>query len=208
MIEKIGKRERNKVRKRAAIVEAARTSFLEHGYAATSMSAVADSLSCSKATMWSHFSSKEELFAAVIDDLVDLFAAEIDDVLTQTRFSLPAMRKACLRFLDCLLTEHSIRLFRLVLSEGERFPEINEMFYSRGPAKVRRAIHAFFATAFCDVDADRVTTVTTWAMTGFRADILLRPIKPAASEREAFVDNLIAMIDWDSLSPRPETGHD
>ncbi|QVM83317.1 TetR/AcrR family transcriptional regulator [Novosphingobium decolorationis] len=200
MDQNIGKRERNKARKRAEIVEAARESFLEQGYAATSMSAVADALSCSKATMWSHFASKEELFAAVIDDLVGQFSQEIDEVLTRQTFSCPALRRACLRFLDCLLTEHSIRLFRLVLSEGERFPEINEMFYTRGPAKVRREVHRFFATAFCEDDAQRLTTVVTWAMTGFRTDILLRPVKPDGAECEAFVDDLIASIDWDRLS--------
>lgn len=204
MDENIGKRERNKVRKRAAIVEAARQSFLENGYAATSMSAVTDTLSCSKATMWSHFNSKEDLFAAVIDDLVEQFAQQIDEVLTQQRFSLSALRRACLSFLDALLSERSIRLFRLVLSEGERFPEINEMFYARGPAKVRRAVRRFFATSFCDEEAERLTQVITWAMTGYRSDILLRPVKPDASEREAFVDNLIALIDWDSLAPRQE----
>ncbi|MCJ2184427.1 TetR/AcrR family transcriptional regulator [Novosphingobium sp. 1949] len=183
---------------------AARDAFLDQGYAATSMSAVTDRLGCSKATMWSHFSSKEELFAAVIDDLVDTFSSDIDEVLTSQTFSLPAMRRACLRFLECLMSEPSIRLFRLVLSEGSRFPEINEMFYQRGPAKVRRGIRAFYATRFCDADADMLTQVATSALTGFRSDILLRPEKPGPNESETFVDNLINLIDWDSLIPRAD----
>jgi hypothetical protein len=34
------------------------------------------------------------------------------------------------------------------------------------------------------------------AVTGFRADILLRTAKPTQDEREAFVDTLIQLIDW------------
>ncbi|MBT0666941.1 TetR/AcrR family transcriptional regulator [Novosphingobium profundi] len=202
MEENIGKRELNKARKRAAIVEAARQSFLEQGYAATSMSAVADALSCSKATMWSHFNSKEDLFAAVIDELVDEFSQEIDEVLTQQTFSHPALRRACLRFLDCLLAGHSIRLFRLVVGEGERFPEINVMFYSRGPEKLRRRVRAFFATAFSDAAAERLTIAMLSAIMGYRSDILLRPAQPGPAERQVFVDNLIEMIDWDGLEVR------
>jgi AcrR family transcriptional regulator len=67
MTDMIGKRQLNKARKREAIVQVATRAFLENGYAATSMSAIADELGGSKATLWAHFSSKEELFAAVID---------------------------------------------------------------------------------------------------------------------------------------------
>lgn len=192
----MGKRELNKARKRAEIVDIATRSFFQHGYAATSMSAVAEELGGSKATLWAHFCSKEELFAAVIDQQVESFSRDIDEVLTSQTFSLPALRRALLRFLDCLLYENSVRLFRLVLSEGGRFPEVAEMFYSRGPAKIRRCIVDFYATRFQEADSVRLAQVTIAAITGYRSDILLRPIKPTVAEREAFVDNLIALIDW------------
>ena len=63
----VGKRELNKARKRAEIVDIATRSFFEHGYAATSMSAIAETLGGSKTTLWSHFSSKADLFTAVVD---------------------------------------------------------------------------------------------------------------------------------------------
>lgn len=192
----IGKRELNKQRKRAAIVEAARDSFLHQGYAATSMTAVAEKLSCSKATMWSHFGSKEELFCAVLDELVGNFSDEVSDVLDSRIFSISALHRAGLRFLDCLLAEPSVQLFRLVLSEGERFPEVAEMFYDRAPAKFRRRVCAFFATHFEVEDAERLTRVVVAAILGFRSDILLRPVRPDRSEMTAFVDDLIASIAW------------
>lgn len=196
MDENLGKREINRLRKRANIVSAARDSFLQQGYAATSMTAIADRLRCSKATMWSHFASKEDLFIAVVDELVSEFARDLDEVLTSQPFSIPTLRRASVRFLDCLMREPSIMLFRLVLSEGERFPEIAEAFYERGPAFVRKSVCAFFATHFAREDARLLTRVLVSALTGFRSDMLLRPVKPSAADREAFVDELIALIDW------------
>lgn len=192
----VGKRELNKARKRAEIVDIATRSFFEHGYAATSMSSIAETLGGSKTTLWSHFSSKADLFTAVVDVQVETFARDIDEVLTNQSFSLAALRRACLRFLDCLLRENSVHLFRIVVSEGERFPEIAEAFYSRGPAKVRKCIVDFYANAFAPGDATRLAGLTMAAVTGFRADILLRTAKPTQDEREAFVDTLIQLIDW------------
>jgi len=191
-----GKRELNKARKRAEIVAIATQSFLEQGYAATSMSAIADRLGGSKATLWAHFASKEELFDAVIALQVESFSRDVDEVLLRQTFSLPALRRACLRFIDCLLRENSVLLYRLVTSEGERFPEIKEMFYTRGPAKLRACIAAFFATAYEEEEARQLTQLTVSAVTGYRTDILLRPARTPRAEHEAFVENLLSHVDW------------
>lgn len=190
----MGKRELNKARKRAEIVSIATRLFLEHGYAATSMSSIAEELGGSKATLWAHFGSKEELFAAVIDQQVETFSRDIDEVLTSQTYSLPALRRACLRFQDCLLRDNAVLLFSLILSEGGRFPEIKEMFYSRGPAKVRKCIAVFYATRYTQADAERLTLLTMAAISGYRSDILLRPVKPTRAEQEAFVDSFVDLI--------------
>ncbi|MCT2399825.1 TetR/AcrR family transcriptional regulator [Novosphingobium mangrovi (ex Huang et al. 2023)] len=190
----MGKREQNKARKRAEIVDIATRSFFERGYAATSMSAIAEELGGSKATLWAHFGSKEDLFAAVIDSQIDTFARDIDEVLTSQIYSVPTLHRFCLRFLDCLLRKNSIELYRLVLSDGERFPEIREMFYTRGPAKIRECVVGFYATHFDRDQAGKLMQLTVSAITGYRSDILVRPDKPTKADRETFVDNLVALI--------------
>lgn len=194
-MEKIpGKREQNKARKRSQIVEIATRFFFEQGYAATSMSAIAEELGGSKATLWAHFGSKEELFAAVIDLQVETFARDVKEVLTGQTFSIAVTRRACLRFLDCLLRENSVLLFRLVLGEGERFPEITEMFYSRGPARIRQSIATFFATRFPAEQAERLMRLTMVAIVGYRSDILLRPDPPGPQDKENFVNDLVDIV--------------
>ena len=190
----MGKRELNKARKRAEIVDIATRSFFEQGYAATTMSAIAEELGGSKATLWAHFSSKEELFAAVIDLQVGSFSRDIDEVLTSQTYSVPALRRLCMRFLECLMRDNAVRLFTLILSEGERFPEIREMVYSRGPERVRKCIVKFYATQFNETEAERLMQMTVSAISGYRSDVQLRPKRPTKAEQEDFVDCLVDLI--------------
>ncbi|WP_156135352.1 TetR/AcrR family transcriptional regulator [Novosphingobium malaysiense] len=190
----MGKRELNKARKRAEIVNIATRSFFERGYAATTMSAIAEELGGSKATLWAHFGSKEELFEAVIDQQVESFSRDIDEVLTSQTYSKPALRRFCLRFLECMMRDNAVRLFSLILSEGERFPEIREMFYSRGPAKVRKCIIAFYATHVSEAEAHSLMQLTVSAISGYRSDVQLRPKRPTRAEQEEFVNCLVELI--------------
>jgi AcrR family transcriptional regulator len=197
MTELMGKRELNKARKRDEIVKVATRLFFKQGYAATTMSAIADALGGSKATLWAHFAAKEDLFAAVIDKHVETFSRDIDEVLTGQTFSPASLRRACLRFIDCLQNENSMLLYRLVVAEGERFPEINEMFYARGPSKMRACITEFFATRFRPQDAERLTQVTVAAVLGYRSDLLIRPGGSGTkTQHEAFIDNLMAHLSF------------
>ncbi len=53
-------------RKRLAIVDAAIAEFREHGFEATSMDKIAATAAVSKRTVYNHFPSKDELFAAIL----------------------------------------------------------------------------------------------------------------------------------------------
>jgi AcrR family transcriptional regulator len=191
---KITKREQNKLQRRDCIVQIATRAFLDQGYAATSMSAIADELGGSKATLWSHFGSKEELFAAVMDQLVVRFACEIEGTLAQDTFSIEGLRHYCRRYLVKLMGEEAIRLFRLIIADGGRFPEINAVFHVRAPARVQRQVTAYFATRFPGDEAARLARLTSCAMVGYRSHALTRPEIPTEAEMEQFVDDFIAHL--------------
>ena len=56
-------------RKREAILQAAISEFRAHGFAGTSMDRVAAVAEVSKRTVYNHFPSKDELFAAILTQL-------------------------------------------------------------------------------------------------------------------------------------------
>src|SRR5258708_34464897 len=59
------------VGKAAIILRAARGAFLANGFGAVSMDAIAREAGVSKATIYAHFGSKEELFGAVVADVAE-----------------------------------------------------------------------------------------------------------------------------------------
>lgn len=127
------RRDQNRESRQAAIVSTAREAFLEHGYAATSMSTIATQLGGSKGTLWAYFPSKEDLFAAVLDDVTASFRENLEDALRPGRDCHTTLLDFSERFLLKMLNPDSIRLHRLIVGEGGRFPEIGRIFYARGP---------------------------------------------------------------------------
>jgi len=138
-----GRREARKADRRRAILEVAERSFLERGFADTSMSTIAAELGGSKTTLWSYFPSKEELFAAVLDAKIAEFQRELDETLVPgggteavlDRFGHVLIRK--------ILSPLSIAVHRLIVSEVERFPWIGKTFVERGPDRVRAHLARF-----------------------------------------------------------------
>lgn len=133
MFETKTRRDQNREARKAVIVSAAREAFLEHGYAATSMSTIAAQLGGSKGTLWAYFPSKEDLFTAVLDDVTSSFRQNLDDALRPGRDCNTTLLDFAERFVLKMLHPDSIRLHRLIVGEGGRFPEIGRIFYARGP---------------------------------------------------------------------------
>lgn len=140
----LGKRESNKLGRRQAIVDIAACSFLEHGYAGTSMSAIATELGGSKSTLWRYFPSKEDLFAAVLDDATTEFRANLDDVLTHEGAFAETVLVFCRNFIAKVASSEGCGLYRLVVAECGRFPEIGKVFSSRVREPVRQLLTDYF----------------------------------------------------------------
>lgn len=140
-----GKREARKEERRHAILEVAKRSFLENGYSATSMSAIAAELGGSKGTMWSYFPSKEELFAAVLDHATIDYRQQMSSVLQPSDHLYATLLTFCRSFIAKVASPDGVRLHRLVAAESGRFPEVGEIFYRRAPQPTQQMLASFFA---------------------------------------------------------------
>jgi TetR/AcrR family transcriptional regulator, mexJK operon transcriptional repressor len=139
-----GRREARRQERRAAIVAVAQRHFREHGYGGTSMSAIAAELGGSKTTLWTYFAAKEDLFAAALDEWTVEFGC---DGTVQDRGSLrETLAGYCTDFLKVMLTPGVGTLFRLVIAEASRFPEIGRIFYERAPLRRHRALAVYLET--------------------------------------------------------------
>jgi AcrR family transcriptional regulator len=141
------RREARREARRETILDVAAKSFLEHGYAATTMSGIAAALGGSKGTLWSHFPSKEVLFAAVIDQVTQAFRAQLSLILNPRDGIEPALRRFCVEFLRKVTSPEAIALHRLVVGEANRFPEMGRIFYERAPRQTQELLAAFIGEA-------------------------------------------------------------
>ncbi|WP_404380599.1 TetR/AcrR family transcriptional regulator [Caenispirillum salinarum] len=128
------KAETRSERKRRCILEAARALFADHGYAATSIDMVVERAGVSKPTVYGHFKSKDDLFAAAVQAQADAFTGHTCEVM-----SLPAekgIRAVGQMYLDMVTGPEALAMHRAIAAEGHNFPELAQTFYESGPARV------------------------------------------------------------------------
>lgn len=125
------------------IREAAATLFLEKGYQGTSMDDIAAAAQVSKQTIYTHFSSKEELFADLVlgnSQRVDEFVALIAQTLAEAEDLAPALRKLARQYLGFVARPDVLRLRRLIIGEAARFPDLARTYYELVPGRVYSAL--------------------------------------------------------------------
>ncbi|WP_096703769.1 TetR/AcrR family transcriptional regulator [Magnetospirillum sp. 15-1] len=129
--------------KREAILDAAQRLFLDEGYSSTSMDAVAARAGVSKATIYAHFEGKDQLFAAIMHR-----RCEASFVFAPPDESFDAARILTTyaeRLLTLLTTPDALALYRVVVAESARTPELAQAFYDTGPTRGKTAIAASVA---------------------------------------------------------------
>lgn len=114
--------------RRDAILDAALDLFIERGLGATTMGEVALRAGASKATLYKFFPDTGALLDAAIAREVDRGRDVIADALTEpdTELAITAALKAMLDALN----DRAVELFRLVIAEAGRRPELGNTFYT------------------------------------------------------------------------------
>jgi AcrR family transcriptional regulator len=144
--------------KRRAILAAAAEVFREHGFAAASMSAVAERAGGSKATLYRYFASKDDLFVSLMLEKVMQHAEEVFDTLRPS----DDLRRTLIRFgaglLELSLSETSLSVRRNSIAEGPKSGLGQELF-DRG-AKVLWSRMAGFLAG--EMEAGRLGRDDPW----------------------------------------------
>lgn len=115
-------------RRRADIVAAALRVFLAGGYGASSIDIVAREAGVSKPTIYKHFESKEQLFAAVMDALAGQRIALLNAGDLGSMAPPSALKAYADQLLSLLLTPTSVAFQRLIIAEAGNFPEMQYIF--------------------------------------------------------------------------------
>lgn len=131
--------------RRKAFIDAARALFFTNGYAGTTMSSIAGKVGGSKTTLWSYFPSKEDLFAAVVDDITDTYGRALQVDLSADAPVPDALRHYADALIRTLMSDPILALQQLVIGEARRFPHLAQTFYDRGPRRGKARLATWMA---------------------------------------------------------------
>lgn len=128
--------------KRSAILSAAAQAFSAKGFAGAGMAEIARRADVSTATLYKHFESKEELFSELAIEHIAPFHVRAEETLPTAQVSedpVQALIELSASFAELLRNDQTLDLFRLIIAEGDRFPELKEIIYRHGrdPFKIR-----------------------------------------------------------------------
>ena len=124
--------------KRSHIIENAGKIFVKHGYAASTTAIVAAEAGVSKQTLYRIFESKEELFAAVVDDHRRMML-DLPRQPEQVPVSL-SLERIFMIDMDEDMDEDRAGFLQLVFREAAQFPELIDILQREGMLASRQEL--------------------------------------------------------------------
>ncbi|MDF7814924.1 TetR/AcrR family transcriptional regulator [Hymenobacter sp. YC55] len=127
------------------MLHAAKAVFLESGFERASMDRIAAHAGTTKRTLYAHFVRKEDLFLAVFELVLDLQLDHLREPADYAPDPEQALVLFCARFLETVLSSKPLRLFRLAITEAERFPQgavrLHEAMFENVQERVANFLH-------------------------------------------------------------------
>ena len=121
--------------RRTAILEAAAQVFFEQGYAATSIDAIIERTGGSKRTIYNEFGSKEGIFTALVSESADTALAPLSVEQFAGRNLDEILLEFGRRLLAIYMSPAVIGVYRSIMTQAPRFPELARAFYDKGPGR-------------------------------------------------------------------------
>lgn len=129
--------------KRALIVAAATALFLEQGYDRTSLARIAESSGVSRATLFKQFPSKATLFDAIVTESWSIAEEQEPPPSGDVVDGLGHIGR---RYAELLGRDRMADLFRIVIAELPRFPELADAQFSQGKMPYFESVRSYLLT--------------------------------------------------------------
>lgn len=134
--------------KRASILHAARPILLRDGLGGTTLDRVAAEGGIAKMTLYRHFPSKEALFAGLVTSMCEYMregfeSTPLPDIDQSVASRLTDELRA---FTLALIEPDALALYRLIVSDGWRSPDLARVFEQSGMRVIRQRIATLLET--------------------------------------------------------------
>lgn len=189
--------------KHDCILTAAKEIFLEMGYGAASMDAVAARAGVSKATIYAHFNTKRALFEQVIQgrcrrvfgiDDIPRYIGDAHDVRA-------ALWQLANDMLSVILSPEALAINRVVVAEAPRVPEVGETYYAAGPvpalARLTRMLNDLTRRGLLNVPEGEAPLVAELFLNMLKGDAQMREllgVAPSRDDHRPLLDIVVDLI--------------
>ncbi|WP_342595440.1 TetR/AcrR family transcriptional regulator [Salinicola lusitanus] len=130
--------------RRDALLDAAQQLFLEHGYGQVSVNDIVGRAGGSLSTLYRHFGNKEGLFQAMVERRSHHIYGTLTDEGVDELAIEAALQRLGIDLLVKVMGEETLGIYREVVAESPRQPQLARLFFDGGPGRVRLALADYF----------------------------------------------------------------
>lgn len=123
-------RRRRKDARPSEIIDAGHQEFIEKGFAGAKLDDVARRAGIAKGTIYRYFASKDALFEAVVKSRAQSKLGEIEALVDEHEGSaVTLLQMVITKAYEQMVMSDYAKIMRIIIAEGERFPEIKDIYY-------------------------------------------------------------------------------
>lgn len=137
----LSRREQNRIERERRILKAALHVFAERGFTGASMDEISTEAGVSKPTLYQYFSSKDDLFLAIMAEERDHMLASFDH--SGDKPMVAELYDFSWHYAEIVLRPDMLSLARLIISESQRLPDIGRVYQASGPDRVLAGMIAY-----------------------------------------------------------------
>jgi AcrR family transcriptional regulator len=140
--------------KARAVLAGAKAVFLDNGFSAATTDMIQQAAGVSKSTVYAHYPNKEALFVAVVESQCTHFLKAVSEIRFSGKRLADILLEVARAYLEIVLSRDGLALYRVVVAEAPRFPELGRRFYLAGPAALNNIVAEGLAIADADGELD------------------------------------------------------
>lgn len=190
-----------KGRKFEDVLAGAREVFLTQGFEGASVDDIARAAGVSKATLYSYFPDKRLMFLEVAKAECCRQVVDVEDKISSHVKLKDALLIAAVTLVEFFTSDFYLRMYRVVVAESDRFPELGRQFYETGPMMGRNRMVAYLqeAEARGEIQIEDKALAADMFTELCRADVFTQMLfgiktKPTQAEKDRVINGAVAMF--------------
>jgi AcrR family transcriptional regulator len=194
--------------RRETILDAAGKVFFEQGFSGASVDSVIEIIGGSKRTIYGEFGNKEGLFIALVNRCAERVVGEVASDLSDSNDIRETMILFGRRLLETYQTADLTGIYRIILLEAERFPDLARTVYEKGAGRAAKNLADALKRAKSqgDISTTDCAAVANHFVGMIRGNEYLRVVlglrgKIVGREADAFVKSAVDMCMYGIAAP-------